>query len=687
MENSYNFFSNSAKTVEFESQQNTNPLKSKLKKSMKHFSKINTNLYYQKNNSATNIFFNKGSNTSLAKNSFEIKNMYNRLTPSCLRKNKKYGNFYIFGKREIAFNKNMKEGRRVFKYYQSIGIEKKPKNIKINKTVNSLYLTESMAKSTKNKTTLPFIEKDKSLLFEEDKSSTLIQNKNRNKSKSFSRNSLINKSNLGNSLTNKEEEIYNNIFNINSNINSTKNKNKDKKGVIYLKKISMKKAKEKENLEKREFINNSLLLKKQEILNKSTLGNKSLNEYISDFRAILSDKYMLNIKNEKVEVINENLSNKIGKVEDKIKDLEANSKLFKDEFYPKFNEYSKFFLKQREFERQRNLAFINKIYLLEKRIQTIKNMITKFQTEKDYLRRQMLLRVGILEKKLNLPKYYTDILINELSFEEIKEKYGIEIDQKEYYRILNYKNFLDSYEMDSLFEKLNMFTNENIELINAYNKIQENNLMLKKKKKKVENEINDDAQKEIDHLIIQKEKQLNDLIIKNKNLEKHLSALKSKSIGQNDNMKLTSSKLYIKVESMLKYLNDNLYYEISIEDKIKGRVTEEKLILQIIRRIEMIVTMFLAQYAEEKLQYPKKIKYFKNMFDKEKKIQKTLEQKRNNFLKIEQERKKIFERYNKLIFLQNRKIYFKKPSKKISFDEDLSKLEEKGDKIEEFLYD
>ena len=46
---------------------------------------------------------------------------------------------------------------------------------------------------------------------------------------------------------------------------------------------------------------------------------------------------MLKIKNEKVKVINENFSNKIGKVEDKIKDLEANSKLFIDEFYPKFN--------------------------------------------------------------------------------------------------------------------------------------------------------------------------------------------------------------------------------------------------------------------------------------------------------------------------------------------------------------
>ena len=54
---------------------------------------------------------------------------------------------------------------------------------------------------------------------------------------------------------------------------------------------------------------------------------------------------------------------------------------------------------------------------------------------------------------------------------------------------------------------------------------------------------------------------------------------------------------------------------------------------------------------------------------------------------IEKEREKILERYNKILFLQNRKIYIKKPNKTKSFDKDLSKHEEKRDKIDDFLYD
>ena len=99
------------------------------------------------------------------------------------------------------------------------------------------------------------------------------------------------------------------------------------------------------------------------------------------------------------------------------------------------------------------MAYVNKIYLLEKRIQVIKNKINKYQTEKEYLKREMLLQIGIQEKKLNLPKYYTDILINDLSFEEIKEKYGINIDQKEYIIEMS-KDFKKKYQ--ELIEKENI---------------------------------------------------------------------------------------------------------------------------------------------------------------------------------------------------------------------------------------
>ena len=109
------------------------------------------------------------------------------------------------------------------------------------------------------------------------------------------------------------------------------------------------------------------------------------------------------------------MENKLNKINDNLLDLELSSKLFLQEFYPKFNEYIKFFEKLREIERHKNLFYINKVYLLEKRINTIKNKISKYQIEKEYLMKEMLLQISIQEKNLNLPKYYTDILIKDFT--------------------------------------------------------------------------------------------------------------------------------------------------------------------------------------------------------------------------------------------------------------------------------
>ena len=675
MENSNSFFSNSAKSFD-NSQLNINPFKNKIKKSMKHFSNINTNFYLKKNNSASNIFLEKTAQTSLAKNSVEILNIYNRFTPSCLRRNKKYGNFYIFGKREIALNKSIQEGKLVFKYHQSIGIEKKPENnnkiINFNKLSDSLYLTESIPKTTKHKTTLPLIEKDKSLL-EEDKSFSI----NKNKYISCSRNSNVNLSPIDNNLNiNKEEE------------NSNNNNIINQKGIIYLKKITLNKDKEKEHFEKRDLALNRTLIKKINVLDKS-IGYKSLNQYVQDFRDLLLDKYNHNIKSEKVKVLNENRENKLNKTKDDLRDIQNNSDLFLKQFYPKFNEYIKFFEKLREIERQKDLSYVNKIYLLEKRISTIKNKINKRQLEKEYLIKEMLLQISIQEKNLHLPKYYVDILIKDLSFEEIKEKYGNEVNQEEYNRVLKYKQSIEGNEMESIFEKLNILTNENIELINAYNKIHANNLKYKKLREKTEKEIKNSIQNEINKSIAKKERQLKVVIQKYQNTEKDLNnILKSKEYSPKDNnTRLNHSNLYLTVEMMLNNLDESLNYEFNINDKIRGKITEEKIILQKIRRIEIYVTKFLAQYNEDKIKEPKKVKYFKNMYDKERKIKKALELKKNNFVKLEKERQKIIERYNKILFLKNKKIYLIKPNKKAVIDKESTKYEEKGEKIEHFLYD
>ena len=640
--------------------------KIKFKKSLKNYHEFNpiSTINFPKNNSAINLLDKSKPSTTVNKNSnsINLKSIFNKINPACLQKDKKkYRNIYIFRKREFLFNKSMQEGRKVFKYNQSIDLVKNSfKNRKSMMDINSLYLTESLTKTTKNQTfSLPLLEKDKSL---NDEYQTSIMNNTKNIS--FSRNSFIN---VNSKITNNKTNL----------INDEKNKKED---IILLKKINLNGDGEEKTLMK-----NISLKKKQKILEQNIKKNKTINNYMNDLKEFVLDKYNLNIKKEKEKVVNENLTNKLNKLNNDTKELESNSKLFTEEFYPKLNAYYKFYHKQKDIEKQKNLSYINKIYILQKHILIIKNRIAKRQREKQFLMREIFLQISIQEKKLTLPEYYKDILLNEFNFKQIKEKYGSEIDEEEYDRVAKYIDSLNISDMEIVFEKLNRLTNSNIELLNVYNKLCMKNLEYKKYKEKVEFEIKNDAQREIDNLIIEKEHILDNIIKKYKNTEKkYFNLLKNKSkniLGKK------RSKLYMKLDNILKMLNDNLNYKINIDDKIKGDITEETLMIIIFKKIEMIIIRFLSEYKERKNNNPEKVKYFKNIFDKEKKIRKTLEQKRNIVLKFELERQKIFERYNKILFLPNRKIHYKKPNKKISFHEDDEKYEEKGRKIEDFLYD
>ena len=90
--------------------------------------------------------------------------------------------------------------------------------------------------------------------------------------------------------------------------------------------------------------------------------------------------------------------------------------------------------------------------------------------------REIFLLISIHEKKLSLPNYYKDILLNDYTYEQINDKYGSEIDKEEYNRVLNYMESLNENGMEVIFDNLDRLTNNNMELLNEYNKIQEKNL-------------------------------------------------------------------------------------------------------------------------------------------------------------------------------------------------------------------
>ena len=668
MENSNSYISNSGKTVD-NSQINNNFKNRNIKKSIYNFSKKEDSLNLKKCNSSLNIIYDKTPFSTLAKNHKIIKNIYNRFTPSCFRKSNKFANFCIFGKRELAFQKSMEDGINAFKYSQSFGLDKKNnQTILRNKNCisNSLYLTESMIKSTKNKTTLPLIDKDKSVN-DEDMSSILQKNT------SFTKNIYLNKFNIESFLINIDNST-------NNKTNTTKNQNK--KSIIFLKKLNLNNSKEHENKK-------NLLIKKINALENKVLGNKNIKKYIQDFRGIILSKYNFRIKQEKVNIISESLKNERGKTNYKLEDLNSNYKFFMNEFYPKLNEYVKYLEITLEKEKVKNISYLNTKYILQEDISQIKNKIIKFQNEKDYLVKEMFSQIIIQEKKLNLPEYYKDILLNGFSFKQIQKKYGEKVDINEYDRILKYKTSSEPIGIDTISDKLKVLTNENINLLNQYNKLNEIIISYKKEKDEAEKELDLESLKEIDDLIIQKEKQLNNITNKCKNTEMILNNLTIKGFKQNDNNdnnKIKHTKLYSKTEIFLKNLNDNLNYEINYEDKFFGKNTEEQLIMENLRKIDLIVSRFLSKYNEEKIKYNEQMKNFKHKFDREKKTQKTKEQRKNIFLKIESEKQKILKKYNKILFLRKRKIDFKKPIKRNSFVKDSSKLEEKGYKTDEFLY-
>ena len=635
--NSFHHRSNSAKTIDI----NNKIIKSYLSKNVKNHLNFNKQKkkHNNNNNSITKEIVSKTTMDFYTKKNV-IKNNYNKMSPSSLYKSKnkaKYGNFFIFGKRELAFHNSIREGRKVFKYHQSSIDDEDDNKVRLKK-VNSLYLTEALFK--RNRTTLPLIDRDRSII----------------------------------------EDIDTSNLNINLN-EKTKNKN----DITILKNIILKKEKEKEKKNIQEYLASKKLIKKNDII-VNNVKEKSLNNYINTMKEYLIDKYTLDIKNEKYRVINETNKNKIENLNDTIRDLNSNGKLFAEEFYPCFNEYIKKFDKQREIEKQRDFIFINQIYLLSKRISNLRNKINKCQNERDHLMQFVFLQICIKEKKLNLPEYYKDILANNYTKNEIKEKYGKGLNEKEIDRIFDYKNNLDFNEEEIISEKMKRLENDNIELMNNYNKIREKIFQLKKYKKKAEEEIKKDTFNDIDSLILIKEKVLENIIKKNKKLTQDklfLIKTKAKKVKKR-------SKLFYKMELLFKNINIYKKFDFSEKnnvEKIKGEITEEIQMIEMFKKIERIISYVLEKNRQYLNNNKEQMQTLKNLLAKKKKIEKTNEQKRNIVLKFEKERKKIFEKNNKILFLQRRKLSIFNVMDKKLIRKSRSQQKIKIDKIDDYMHD
>ena len=271
------FNSRTAKTINCSKNDIDKYLSKNVKKHIHNYKKKNNEINNENNkdkkkktnimNNTTNIMNNTAYNYH-SRNKSET--TLNRLTPSSLYRNRsrsrsisKYDNYFIFAKRELAFNRSVKEGKKVFKYHQStLDDDDIIKLRKIPKMNNTLYLTQTLLK--RNNTMLPYIDKDKDKSIFDDINITFLKN----------------------------EKSY------------------TTKDAMLLRTIKFKNERQKEMKNNREFIDLKKLIKKHDIISKYNIKEKNVHNYINNLKKYLTDKYTLDIKNEKYQVIKETAKNK-----------------------------------------------------------------------------------------------------------------------------------------------------------------------------------------------------------------------------------------------------------------------------------------------------------------------------------------------------------------------------------------
>ena len=346
-----------------------------------------------------------------------INNM--KLTSLSLKEKKaKYANFTIFKKREYAFHKSIENNKKVFKYqnYSLFEEKKRPtlKKIKTNFIRNnsnmfqlsktnfsSLYLTESVLGMSK----------------------TIFQSKN----------------------SSKNSSILNDI--------PKKNKNLIKmiKNNHFLNELNIYNEKERLNKSKEDIIGIRNIIKKKEYLDIGNAKEMTKSKYIEKLREYVLGKYNLEMKKEKSKIIEDNIKDSIGFINDKTKNLENDYHNFNNNFLNKFTEYSKQIMQIRDDEKNRYNIYLNYIMKLKKDVIDLKQKNKKMSNYRNSLSRWMYLQIRVKEKLKVLPSYYKIILENKMkeNAEELSK-----IDKDKINNVLNYKNHIIYKDADLFCHKL-----------------------------------------------------------------------------------------------------------------------------------------------------------------------------------------------------------------------------------------
>ena len=555
-------------------------------------------------------------------------------------KNRNYSNEIIFSKREKAFNKSIELNKSLFKYNQYSSIEENDisdnnnkrifyYNRKKNNSFSPLYLTESILKPNK---------------------------------------SMSHFGNYANSSTNTLFKKNSNEYDINNDLN--KDRNLIFKNYIHFgnkkKKINMKlinknfllktfeddiRRKEKIRIEEenKTFIH---LIKKSRILNvyKGDLDRK---KYISNINEYLTYKKTLNFKREQAKNLDENIKDEINFIDDKIKGLNNNYNLFKNDFMIKYSEFIKELSLKMKLEKIKNDQMMDYINELNKKIGNLKLKVNKIKYNLDAFNKLVTMLICIKEKKIELPKYYKIILENKMENNKNELK---NISKSEIERILNYKKNLIYQDPSHMMKHIKIYENNDIDLLKRYNSLRDEIKLLNEEKDSLMHAIYRNEMLASPKIIESKKNILLNLKKKYYQLNQHVLKYYFDKNKNNENNIIKHTKLYYTIVKIINNLNKYIKCEFKGSINLIKEDKEKELIIANLSKLELMIDSYMNDIVLFKRNNPDKINLFHSLIEKQKKIRKINEQKKLNKLAEKLEKNKINKKYNKFIVLPSHKI-------------------------------
>lgn len=527
---------------------------------------------------------------------------------------KLYDNICIFHKRQCFYNKNKEDNKKVFKY-------------------RNFVLFNEQSKTTRNRRNIrkKKIELNTDMIF----------------SKMFMTDSetMLPKLNIKN--------LTNDFFNSLKKDKSEENIKKNKK-IIFNKINYFLNERPKSKIYKRNSLSNKMVLYKN-IKNQSLLPGV----YISELRNYLLEKKEVNLREENIRMLMDNEQDKLGLLDEKINNLQKYYSHFTNIFHAKFNEYIKFIYCCKEKEIEIDNKYIKQLVKLKKAVEILSSAKRKIELNKNSFNRWTYLQICMKEKIITIPESYKNILeANDTDKDILINKYGENL----FKHVMQYKNKIIYNNADEFLNQFNIYENKNLDLLKMYHLLTEQIRTLENEKRNVEkiNKLENDGNY-FNDLIKTKTKELKRLKYENIILKKNIEPLIShkNKMGNNETINIKkNSKLFNKINKIIEKLNSYNYISLDNNEINNPYVTmsDQQIIINYLSKIEIVIDILAKKYKFYKELYPQKMNEIKALLDKEKKMKNSLEKILSIKKEIDEEQKKIFKKYQKIIILPTRKL-------------------------------